>query len=108
MQVTQNYNTSLTVFSSIYMNIRSVPFYEEHSEFFDDILNLISATICRVGDLIEYDLILLDSIIKTKNIQKELLFKVIKTMIIKLDTFVIICNEYTTLQNNILLYIENI
>ncbi len=108
MQVTQNYNTSLTVFSSIYMNIRTIPFYEDHSEFFDDILNLISATICRVGDLIEFDLILLDSIIKTKNIQKELLFKIIKMMIIKLDTFAKLCNEYTTLRNNILLYIENI
>ena len=107
MQLAQNYNTSLTVFNSIYMNIRTISFYEEHSEFFDELIHLIGATICRVSNLIECDLILLDRIISTKNIQKELLFKVIKTMMIKLDTFTNLCTEYATLRNNILIYIEN-
>ena len=37
MQYAQNYNNSLILFNSIYVEIRNVSFYEEHAEFFDDI-----------------------------------------------------------------------
>lgn len=106
MQCAQNYNVSLTLFNSIYVEIHNVSFYEEHAEFFDDMINLIAATICRVGNMIENDLLLLNNIIKVKNVQKELLFKIIRNMINKLDTFAQSCQEYNLLYRNILLYIE--
>ena len=106
MQYAQNYNNSLILFNSIYVEIRNVSFYEEHAEFFDDMINLIAATICRVGNMIENDLLLLNNIIKVKNVQKELLFKIIKIMINKLDKFSQTCREYNMLYKNILLYID--
>ena len=97
MQCAQNYNMSLTLFNSIYVSIRNVSFYEEHAEFFDDMINLIAATICRVGNMIENDLLVLNNIIKVKNVQKELLFKIIQNMINKLDKFSQTCPEYNML-----------
>jgi hypothetical protein len=107
MQYAQNYNNSLILFNSIYVSIRNVSFYEEHAEFFDDMINLIAATICRVGNMIENDLLVLNNIIKVKNVQKELLFKIIRNMINKLDKFSQTCPEYNMLYRNILLYIES-
>ena len=108
MQISQNYKPSLTLFIIIYQKIQDYAFYKDHEEFFDEFLHLIGATICRVNDIIEDDLYLLHNIINLENVQISLVFKIIHSMVLKLDTFAQICKEYTTHRNNILVYIESL
>ena len=104
MQYVGNYEKSLFYYIQIYNNIPKCSFYEEHEEFINDALKLISSSICRVGGIIEYDMALLHMNINTKDFS--IILKIMLDLFHKLENFSNMYLDYMLLYKNIMIYIK--